>query len=162
MARTGSPHGVGHGGAGLAHPLGCLLLRHAVLLHQNLVALGLLDGIQILPLEVLNHGQLHGLAVIGFDDHGGHLRQSGHTGGTPAPLTGDDLIVPGLQLPHRQRLDDAVLTNGISQIGQRVGVEQLAGLRGTGFHLADGQHQTALFIVQLHHVVAHQSAEALA
>ena len=31
----------------------------------------------------------------------------------PAPLTGDDLVIAGLQLPHRQRLDDAVLPDGV-------------------------------------------------
>ena len=66
-------HCVGYGGPGLAHPLGRLLLGHVVLLHQRLVALGFLHGVQILPLEVLDHGQLHGLAVVGLDDDGRHL-----------------------------------------------------------------------------------------
>ena len=87
-------HGVGYGGPGLAHPLGRLLLGHVVLLHQRLVALSLLHGVQILPLEVLDHGQLHGLAVVGLDDDGRHLRQTRHPGGPPAPFAGDDLIVP--------------------------------------------------------------------
>ena len=59
--------GVGHGGAGLAHPLRALVLGHAVLLRQHPVALGLLNGVQILSLEVFDHGQLGRLAVIGLD-----------------------------------------------------------------------------------------------
>ena len=129
------PQGVGHGAAGLAHPLGGLLLGQAVLLHQRAVALRLLHGVQVLPLEVLDHGQLHGLAVVGLDDHHRHLTQTRHPGGTPAALAGDDLIVSGLQLPHRQRLDDAVLPDGIRQIGQRVRVELLPGLGGAALHL---------------------------
>ena len=60
--------GVGHGGAGLAHPLGDLLLGEAVLLHQGAVAGGLLNGVQILPLEVFNQAQLHHRAVVRLDD----------------------------------------------------------------------------------------------
>ena len=59
--------GVGHCGAGLAHPLRALVLGHAVLLRQHPVALGLLNGVQILSLEVFDHGQLGRLAVIGLD-----------------------------------------------------------------------------------------------
>ena len=55
-----------------------------------------------------------------------------------------------------------MLPDGIRQIGQRVGVEQLAGLCGAGFHLTDGQQQAVLLLVEIHHVVAHQSAEAFA
>ena len=46
--------GVGDGRAGFAHPICHLFLGEAVLLHQGLEAPGLLGGVQILPLEVLD------------------------------------------------------------------------------------------------------------
>ena len=155
--------GVGHGGAGLAHPLGALVLGHAVLLRQHPVALGLFDGVQILPLEVLDHGQLHGLAVVGLDDHGGHLCQPGHPRRPPPPLAGDDLIIPALQLPHRQRLDDAVYPDGVRQIAERLRVEALAGLGGAALHLTDGQQQGGgAFVLGGDDIVAQQRAQSLA
>ena len=67
------PQGVGHGGTGLAHLLGGLLLGEAVLLDQGLVTQGLFHGVQVLPLEVLDETQLHDFPVVGLDDDGGHL-----------------------------------------------------------------------------------------
>ena len=153
------PQGVGHHGAGLAHPLGGLLLREVILLHELPIALGLLDGVQILPLQVFDHGQLHGLAVVGFNDDGRHLVKPRHAGSPPAALAGDDLVVARLQLAHRQGLDDAVLPNGVRQIRQRIGVKLLAGLSGTAFHLRNGEVQAALFLRIFHHVVAQQGGQ---
>ena len=161
LAQVQQPQGVGHGGTGLAYTFGRFLLGHVVLLHQHLVPLGLFDGVQILTLQVLDHGQLHGLAVVGLNDHSRHLSQPRHTGGAPPALTGNDLVIAGLELPHRQRLDDAVLPDGVGQVGQCIGVKQLARLGRAGLYLTDGQHQTGLFLVEGHHIVAHKSAETL-
>ena len=131
--------GVGHSGPGFAYPLGRFLLGHVVLAHEHLVALGLLNGVQVLPLEVFNHGQLHGLSIVGLDDDGGNLGQARHPGCAPTALSGDDLIIAGLQLPYRQGLDDAVLPDGVSQVRQRFGVKLLAGLGCAAFHLGNWQ-----------------------
>ena len=72
--------GVGHGRAGLADARGGLLLRQAVFLHQALIALGLLHGIEVLPLQVLHKGQLHNGAVVGLEHNDGHLAQARHPG----------------------------------------------------------------------------------
>ena len=137
--------GVGDGGAGFAHALGHLLLGQAVLLHQHPVAPGLLGGVQVLPLEVLNQGQLHHLAVVGLDDDGGHLVQAGQLGGAPAPLPGNNLIVAAGQAAHRQRLENAVEADGLGQVLQGSGVKALPGLVQAGLHLGDGQgHPAAL------------------
>ena len=64
------PQSVGNGGPGLAHPQGDILLGHAVLLQKALVALGLLNGVQVLPLEVFDQADLHDLPVVGLDDYG--------------------------------------------------------------------------------------------
>ena len=87
------PHGVGHRGAGFAHPVGGLLLGQAVVLDEAPVSRGLLHGVQVLPLEIFNEAQLHHLSVVGFDDGGGDFLQPRHAGRPPAALPGDDLII---------------------------------------------------------------------
>ena len=131
-------------GTGLAHPLGHLLLGQAVLLHEHLVAPGLLGGVQVLPLEVLDQAQLHHLPVVRLDDDGGHLRQAGGLGRPPPALAGDDLIVPRGQPPDRQGLDDPVGADGLGELGQGLLVEPLPGLIEPRLHLGDGQGDRAL------------------
>ena len=157
------PQCIGHGAAGLAHPLGGFLLRQTVLLHQRAVALGFLHGVQILTLEVFDHGQLHGLAVVGLDDHHRHLCQPGHPRRPPPPFTGDDLIVAGLQLPHGQRLDDAVYPDGVRQVTEGLRLKALSGLGGAALHLADGQQQGGgALVLGGDDVIAQQCAQSLA
>ena len=109
---------VGDGRAGLAHALGHLLLGQAIVLHQHLIALGLLHRVQVLPLKVFDQAKLHDLPVIRLDDDGGDLVQSGGLGRPPPPLSGDDLIIARGQPPHRQGLDDPVDPDRLGQIGQ--------------------------------------------
>ena len=52
--------------------------------------------------------------------------------GAPAALSGDDLIVAGRKAADRQRLDDAVLADGIGEILQSVFVKVVARLIGVG------------------------------
>ena len=112
------PHGVGHGGAGLAHLLGHFLLGEAVVLHQDLVAPRLFNGVQVLPLEVLDEAQLHDLPVVGLDDDGGHLGQARQFGGPPAALSGDDLVVAGGQAADGEGLDEPVGADGLGQVAE--------------------------------------------
>ena len=150
--------GVGHGAAGFAHPLGSLLLGHVVGLNQGLEPGGLLHGVQVLPLEVFDHGQLGGLAVIGLHDNDGHFLKARQPRSPPAPFSGDDLIVAGGQLPDGKRLDDTVLSDGVGQFCQGCLVKVLARLGGTAFHLGNGQVQAA-GALRLQYVVAQQGAE---
>ena len=92
----------------------------------------------------------------------GTCGQTRHAGGAPAALAGDDLIVAGLQLPHRQRLDDAVLADGVRQIGQRVGVKLLPGLGGAALHLGNGEEKAALDLRLIGKIVAQQGVQTLA
>lgn len=68
------PQGIGHGAAGLAHALGRLLLGHVVIFNQRLKPGGLLHGVEVLPLEIFDHGQLCGLSVIRLHDNDGTSR----------------------------------------------------------------------------------------
>ena len=127
--------GIGDGAAGFAHLLGGFLLGHVIGLDQGLETGGFLHGIQVLPLEVFDHGQLGGLPVVGFDDDHRHLLEPRDPGGPPAALTGNDLVIAGGKLAHRQRLDDTVFTDGVRQFCQRGLVKGLPGLGGTALHL---------------------------
>ena len=137
------PQDVGHVGAAFAHPLGGFLLSQAVVLHQGFVSFCFFNGIEILALQVFNHGQLHGLAVVGFDDEHRHLAEAGHPSGSPAAFAGDDLIITRGQFAHCQRLQNAVPADGIRQILQGCFVKLFAGLFAVGLHLGDGQHSNA-------------------
>ena len=133
------PQGIGDGGAGLAHALGHLLLGEAVLLHEGLVAPGLLGGVQVLPLEVLNEADLHDLPVVGLNDDRRNLIQARLLGRPPAALPGDDLVVARGQAAHRHRLDHAVDADGVRQIGQGLRIKALPGLIQSRLHLGDGE-----------------------
>ena len=152
------PQRVGHGAAGFAHSGRGLLLGHVIRFHQGLEASGFLYGVQILPLEVFDHGQLGGLAVIGLHDNDGHFLKARQPRSPPAPFSGDDLIVAGGQLPDGKRLDDTVLSDGVGQFCQGCLVKVLARLGGTAFHLGNGQVQAA-GALRLQYVVAQQGAE---
>ena len=65
------PQGIGHGGTGFSHPSGGFLLGQAVFLNQRLVAQGFFHRVQVLALQILNQGQLHGLLVVGLYNHHG-------------------------------------------------------------------------------------------
>lgn len=85
--------GVCHGAAGFAHALGDVLLCHLKPLHELFVALRLFQRIQVLPLEVLDEGNFHGLLVGNFPDDDGDFVQPQHPCRTPAAFAGDDLVV---------------------------------------------------------------------
>ena len=146
-------HGVGHRRAGLAHPLGGLLLGQAVVLDQGAVARRLFHGVQVLPLEVFNEAKLHDLPVVGLYYHGGDFGEARHPGGPPPPLPGDDLVISGGQPPHRQGLEDAVTPDGRGQLPQPLVVKGLSGLMGIwpdvrhpqGQHPLSPLHGTASF-----------------
>ena len=99
-ARTASgsseqPQAVGHGRAVLADRLRDFLLREVELVHQAAVGGGLLDGVQVLALDVLDERHLEQAPFVG----GGHIAdddrdaaQAGQLGGAPAPLARDDLV----------------------------------------------------------------------
>ena len=131
-------HGVGHGGAGLAHPMGGLLLGEAILLDEGPVTGGLFHGVQVLTLEVFDEADLHDLPVVGLDDQGRNFQQARHPGGPPAAFTGDDLVIARGQAPHRQGLQNPVLTDGLGKFCQGFFVKMFSGLVQARFHLGDG------------------------
>ncbi len=78
--------------AALADHLGEPVLRIGIALDQLAVAAGLLDGVEIGALHVLDDRELEHLLVgqVAHDDR--HRVQAGPLRRAPAPLTGDDLV----------------------------------------------------------------------
>ena len=93
-------------------------LREAVYVQQRAVAERLLNRVEVLALEVFHQRHLRGQLVVGLDHSDRHFFQSCETGGAPAALAGNDLIIAGVQLAHGYRLYDAVLGYGLSQLLQ--------------------------------------------
>ena len=121
-------------GAVFADALGDLLLLQAEFLGQSRVGLGLLEGIEILALEVLDEGHLEHVAVRGIAHDHRHLRQLQLGRGPPAALPGDEFILP-VHEPHDERLDHPMFADRIDQLGEVLLVETLARLQGRGHHL---------------------------
>ena len=114
------------------------------MLHQAAVALRLLQRGQVLPLQVFNQRQLPHLLVVGLYHNSRNLTEPGQPAGAPAPLAGNDLVHPAGQAAHHHRLQHAVLPDGIRQLGQRLGLEGLAGLLLVRLDIRDPQrHQAA-------------------
>ena len=63
--------------------------------------------------------------------------------GAPAALAGDELVLAVAQA-HDERLDDAVLADGIHQLRELLAREILARLQRTGHHSASGTLRTDL------------------
>ena len=119
--------GVCHSAAGLSHTLGDVLLCHLKPLHELFVALRLFQRIQVLPLEVLNKGNFHGLLVGNFPDDDGDFVQPQHPCRTPAAFAGDDLVVQPVGA-HQNGLEHAVALNGVRQRRNCLFAENLSGL----------------------------------
>src|SRR5690606_19483414 len=105
----------GHGGAVLACPLGDLFVGEAELAVEALEGVGHLDGVEVLALDVLDERDLHQAVVGEFLDDDGNLVKAGHAGGSEAALASDELVGVAVAADD-QRLDDAILANGLREL----------------------------------------------
>ena len=86
------PELVGDGALAFAQQPGGLLLAHAPLPDQPGNALGLLDIVQILPLQIFHQGCHPGLLVVHAHDDTGNIRHPRQFRCPQPPLSGDQLI----------------------------------------------------------------------
>ena len=122
-----------------------LFLRHAELLHEQLIAFGFLDRVEVLSLEVLDQRELHDLALPCLEHHCGDLFQPCEAGGTPAALAGDDLVIAVLfAAAHGDRRDDAVQADALRQLLERLLVKDLARLVGIWLNFGQGELRDAV------------------
>ncbi len=81
--------GVGDGGAIFSGALGDLLLSEVELVGKALEGVGLLDGIEILALEVFDEGHFHRHTLRYVTDDNGHAVHFGALSGAPTPFASD-------------------------------------------------------------------------
>src|SRR4029079_5409907 len=79
--------------------------------------LSLLEGAEVLPLDVLDQRHLDDLGVIDFADDDRDLPKPDPNGRLVTALAGDDLVAP-TSLANHERLDDALLVDRRHQLGQ--------------------------------------------
>src|SRR5512143_3043409 len=103
-------------------------MRHAELFGEVLEGLGLFDRIQVGALDVLDERQLEQLLVAGAAHDAGHGLEPGAAGGLPAAIAGDDGVGAAISGRDNERLDNAVLPDGSSQLLQLLFAEGLARL----------------------------------
>ena len=116
------PHAVRDGRAALADLLRDVLLPQVELPREPREGPRLLDRIEVFALEILDERELEHVLIGRFAQDHRHLRQPDPLRRAPAAFAGDQLIaiVPP---PHDERLDDAVLGDGIDELLQLLVVE---------------------------------------
>ncbi len=109
-------------------------LRAAEFLQEPLVALGFLDRRKGVALDVLGERRFHRAPVVERAHGDRDFRQPGAVGGMPAPFAGDDLVMARLprQGPRQDRLQDAVLADGLRKRIERRFAELPPGLEPAG------------------------------
>ena len=133
------PEGVGHRGPALAHPGRHLLVGQAELVDELLVGGGLLQGVEVDAVEVLDQRLLQAGHIVGHLDEDGDGLEPGPAGGPPAPLPRDELVAVllVLELPDQHRLEQADLADGGGQRPHGLLVEMAPGLVGVGPDVRD-------------------------
>ncbi len=133
--------GVGDRHPALADPAGDLVVGEPEVVDQLLVAGCLVEGVEVLAVEVLDERLLHHGEVVGLADDGRDGVEARSMTGPPAALAGDELEPPALQRAHQDRLEHADLTDRRRQLAERVLVEGRPRLVGVGL---DAGHRELL------------------
>ena len=95
--------------------LGQLGLGQVVELHQLLISLGLIDRVQVFPLQVFDQGQRSGLLVIEIVHDGRDLFPAQALGRPEAALAGNDFVA-ALVLADNDRLQEPFFLQGLGQL----------------------------------------------
>jgi hypothetical protein len=104
-------HGIGDGGAATANLLSDILLSQAELAGQAGVTLRLLDRTEISPLQIFYERELEDIAIARDAHDHRHLSEPELLGSAPTTFARDELV-PSIQCPNHQGLNDSVLPDG--------------------------------------------------
>ena len=104
-------HGIGDGSAATANLLGNILLSQPELAGKPGVTLRLLDRIKIGPLQVFYKRELEDVAIVRNAHDHRDLSETELLSSAPTPFARDKLV-PSIDRPNHQRLNDSVLPNG--------------------------------------------------
>ena len=106
--------GIGDGGAVLPRSGSHFVLREVKFFHQAVECARLLDGIQILALNVFDERELERLLVAYFSQDNRHAQKLRALRSAPSALSRDELVSRA-DLSHNERLDDSARANGLRQ-----------------------------------------------
>ena len=128
-----------------AERLGQLRVAVAEVVHQPAIAAGLLDRVQVRPLDVLDDADLQHLDVVELAHDDRHRMQADALGRAPAPLAGDDLVLAGRagSGADQDGLDNALDPDRFFQVAELGFVEHLARLVGVATQQFDGRRPGA-------------------
>ena len=122
---------VGNGALAFSQQPCRLLLTHIPVLHKPGDAHGLLNIVQILPLEIFHHSRQAGFPVIHAHKDAGDVRDPGKLGGPEPPLSGNQLV--GVSAPaDGEGLQNTVLPDRLGQLVQGLRMEDFSGLGRIG------------------------------
>ena len=107
-------------------------------LDEGLIGQRHLHGIEVFALDILHQSHLHHLVVGSHTHIGRNLFETSQLGSAVTTLTGNELIGVVGHLAHRDGSNHTLLTDGLSQLFQRLGRKFLAGLEGIGDNLLEG------------------------
>jgi hypothetical protein len=94
-------------------------------------AVGLLDGVEVFALEILDEREFQYFAIVGFTDNDGNFREAGDPRSAPASFAGDQFVGVALG-PDDEGLDNALFLDGVGQFPQGFLIEFLARLKRAG------------------------------
>jgi hypothetical protein len=106
---------VGDGRAALAHPTSKLLMSKTEVLDELLIRGGLLKGIEVLAVQILDQSLLNAQDVADGSHQGRNRLQTGSPGGSPPAFTCDQLVAVVSQGTDKNRLEDTQLADGRSE-----------------------------------------------
>jgi hypothetical protein len=105
---------------------------------QALVARGLVDRTQIVPLKVLDQGKGQERLVVDLSYYRRNLGPVQPLNRSPAPLSGDQLVL-SIPWSHDHRLQKTRRLDRSGELHQLALVDVGPGLQGIGDHIADGK-----------------------
>ena len=144
LRQVQKPQSVCHRRTGLAHCGRGLLLGHALHVHQLLISLRLLQGAQVLALEILDKGEEHLLPIGHLTHHRRDLLEPRHSRRPPAPLACDYAVSAAYHRPQQQGLEHAVLGDRFRQFREGFAVKLLSRLVPVRLYLVKAHCNGAL------------------
>src|SRR4030043_746156 len=118
------------------------------LVHQPLESFGLLDGIEVLPLDVLDQRKLQDLRFRNFLDQDGNLFYASLLSGPPSSFPGNKFKGAPLP-PDNQRLENSFFPDGTHQLLKLAIPKGLPGLKRIGLNLLDPANLKSFFSFKL-------------
>jgi hypothetical protein len=103
-------------------------VRQAELFDQLLICTGLVERVEILPVQIFHEGLFEAHGIVGLVHKGRNRLKSGTSRSPASTLTGDELELLRADLPHKNGLENADRFNRINESGQPLFPELVAWL----------------------------------